>query len=99
MRLVDLENGISGLPYISNNRLAYIAFDGLRLHESRPSFPNELDPAEIQILPPLDYIPHAGLSGEDAAAAMTVPDWKVLRAGSSGTIWFPPRSSTNPIGS
>ena len=74
VRLVDLENGISGLPYISNNRLAYIAFDGLRLHESRPSFPNELDPAEIQILPPLDYIPEGGYSGADAVAAMEVAE-------------------------
>ena len=74
VRLIDRENGVSGLPYIRDNKLAYIAFDALRLHPTRPEFPNELKPSEIQILPPLDYIAEGGYSGEDAVAAMTVPD-------------------------
>jgi hypothetical protein len=36
VRLVDRESGLSGLPYIRDNKLAYIAFDALKLHPVRP---------------------------------------------------------------
>src|SRR5690606_35583580 len=74
VRLIDRESGLSGLPYIADNKLAYIAFDALRLHPSRPEYPNELSASEIKILPPLDYMPDGGYSGEEAVAAMTVAD-------------------------
>jgi putative membrane-bound dehydrogenase-like protein len=73
VRLIDRENGVSGLPYIRDNKLAYISFDVLRLHPTRPEFANELKPSEIQILPPLDIIAEGGFSGADAVKAMTVP--------------------------
>jgi putative membrane-bound dehydrogenase-like protein len=74
VRLVDEETGISDLPYIRDNELAYISFGDFRLTPTRPEFPNELAPDEIRILPPLDVVKHAGLSGAEAAAAMEVPD-------------------------
>lgn len=74
VRLIDEETGLSGLPYIADNRLAYIAFDDLRLYAQRPEFPNELDPAEIRILPPIDYIPEGGYTGAEAVREMEVPD-------------------------
>src|SRR5690606_1395869 len=74
VRLIDRETGASGLSYIRDNKLAYISFDNFRFHESRPEYPNELDPAEIRILPPLDIIADGGYSGADAVAAMTVPE-------------------------
>ena len=40
---------------------------------SKPSFLNEIKPAETPTLPPMDRVLHAGLSGEEAAKAMTVP--------------------------
>lgn len=74
IRIVDEETGISDIPYIPDNKWAHINFDGFVFHAERPSFPNELDPLEVAILPPLDEIPNAGLSPKDAAAAMTVPE-------------------------
>src|SRR5690606_16385724 len=43
-------------------------------YRERPDFENELKQEDIITLPPLDLIPHAGLSGEKAAAAMTLPE-------------------------
>ena len=50
-----------------------INFDDFRFHESRPSFSNEIVPSELSTLPPMEVLPHAGLSGVEAARAMTVP--------------------------
>ncbi|WP_169976962.1 PVC-type heme-binding CxxCH protein [Tautonia rosea] len=46
----------------------HINFDDFRFHEERPKVPAR-DP-----LPPQDQIAHAGLSPEESAAAMTVPE-------------------------
>src|SRR5690606_15151767 len=90
VRLIDREHGMSGIPYIKDNKLAYIAFDALRLHPTRPQFPNELDPSEIRILPPLDYIPEGRYSGEDAVAAMDVPEgFKVPRGAAEPDVVRP----------
>ena len=35
---------------------------------SKPFFPNEITPSETATLPPMDPVPHAGLSGAEAAA-------------------------------
>ena len=74
IRLVDHETGISDIPYIRDNTWAYIGFDDFKLYASRPTFPNELNSEELFIMPPIDPVPHAGLSAEDAAEAMTVPE-------------------------
>jgi putative membrane-bound dehydrogenase-like protein len=74
VRLIDREHGASGLSYIRDNKLAFISFDALRLHPTRPEFPNELRASEIQILPPLDILAEGGYSGQDAVAAMEVPE-------------------------
>jgi putative membrane-bound dehydrogenase-like protein len=73
LRLIDRETGISGLPYIKDNQLAYISFDDFQFYAARPAFPNELKPSEIRILPPLDVVKHSGLSGPEAARAMELP--------------------------
>ena len=52
---------------------AHINFDQFRFHESRPFFPTEITSSEINTLPPMDPIKHDGLSGVEAAKAMTVP--------------------------
>src|SRR5690606_1750964 len=74
IRLVDNETGVSEIPYIRDNTNAYISFDDLRFYPERPSFANELTPDEVVILPPIDPVINAGLSGTAAAAAMSVPD-------------------------
>ncbi len=74
VRLIDNETGVSEIPYIPDNQWAYISFDDFRFHATRPTFPNELDPSEIFIMPPIDPVLHAGLSAEQAARAMTVPE-------------------------
>lgn len=74
VRLIDNDTGFSAIPYVRENTNAYIAFDDLRFYPNRPTFLNELDPNEIVILPKIDPIPNAGLSGADAIAAMTLPD-------------------------
>ena len=74
IRLVDGESGTSEIPYISDNKLAYISFDDFRFYASRPSFTNEFTRDEIYIMPPILEVPNAGLSGEAAAANMEVPD-------------------------
>lgn len=74
LRLIDQETGVSTIPYIPDNEWAFLSFDDFRFYPSRPTFADELRPSDIQILPPLDVIPNAGLSGQAAAAAMTVPE-------------------------
>jgi putative membrane-bound dehydrogenase-like protein len=74
IRLVDEETGISQIPYIGDDIWGHISFDDFRLYGSRPIFANELKREDIIILPPLDLVLHAGLSGAEAAAAMTMPE-------------------------
>lgn len=73
IRIVDNETGISQIPYIPNDKWGHINFDDFRLYPSRPEFPNELKQKDIIILPPLDPVLNAGLSGTEAAKAMTPP--------------------------
>ncbi len=75
IRLVDEENGKTPeIQYIRDNVWAHIAFDNFRFHKKRPSFKNELRPEDIVILPPRDIVPHAGLSGAEAAKVMTTAE-------------------------
>ena len=61
LRLVDQESGGWG----------HLNFDHFRFHEKRPKFPNARDQnAVLQ----RDQFKHHGLSGEEAAKAMTLPD-------------------------
>ena len=90
LRLVDNETGTSDIPYINDNTLAYIAFDDFKLYAEQPTFPNELDPEELVIMPPIDPVPNAGLSAEEAAKAMTVPEgFKVMLAASEPDVVRP----------
>ena len=59
--------------YLNESPWAHLNFDNFRFHESRPDFLNEVDPTEMTPLPPVDPVVHAGLSGADAAKAMTLP--------------------------
>jgi len=74
LRLVDNETGMSDIPYIRDNKWAYIGFDDFRFYASRPTFPNEFDPSEIFIMPSINPVLHAGLSAQEAAEAMVVPE-------------------------
>lgn len=73
IRIIDNETGISQIPYIPNDKWAHINFDDFLFYPTRPNLPNELKPADIIILPPLDPVLHAGLSGTEAANVMTLP--------------------------
>jgi putative membrane-bound dehydrogenase-like protein len=73
LRIIDNETGISQIPYISNDKWAHINFDNFQFYSERPEFENELFQKDIIILPPLDPIINAGLSGLEAANAMTLP--------------------------
>lgn len=73
IRIVDNETGISQIPYISDDKFAHINFDNFLFYATRPTFPNELKQKDIIILPPLDPVLNAGLSGIKAAEAMTPP--------------------------
>jgi putative membrane-bound dehydrogenase-like protein len=74
VRLVDDETGAPTASYLEASPWAHIAFDRFRFHSERPFFPDEMAPAETSLLPPLETATHAGLSGVEAARAMTVPD-------------------------
>ena len=73
IRIIDNETGISQIPYIADDKFAHINFDDFLFYPARPNFANELNQKDIIILPPLDHVPHAGLSGEKAAESMTLP--------------------------
>lgn len=73
IRIIDNETGISQIPYIPNDKWAHINFDDFLFYPSRPDFPNELKQKDIIILPPLDPVLNAGLSGIEAAKVMTPP--------------------------
>ena len=53
--------------------MAHINFDNFLFYPSRPDFQNELFQKDIIVLPPLDPVINAGLSGIEAAKAMTPP--------------------------
>jgi putative membrane-bound dehydrogenase-like protein len=73
IRVVDEETGASTATYLKENPWAHINFDRFRFHEAKPYFPNELTAADMTLMPPMDPIVHAGLSGVEAAKAMTLP--------------------------
>ncbi|GAB3219811.1 dehydrogenase [Algoriphagus aestuariicola] len=90
IRIIDNETGISQIPYIQDDLWAHINFDDFRFYPSRPNFPNELDQEDIIVLPPLDPVLNAGLSGVEAAKAMTPPPgFKVALAASEPEIIRP----------
>ncbi|MCE7053179.1 plastocyanin/azurin family copper-binding protein [Algoriphagus sp. AGSA1] len=74
IRIIDNETGISEIPYVAHDTWAHINFDNFEFHSNRPSFSNELKPEDIIILPPLDPVLNSGLSGIEAAKAMTPPE-------------------------
>lgn len=74
IRIIDKETGISPIWYIAKDKFAHINFDNFRFYTERPEFDNELKREDIIALPPLDVIKNAGLSGEKAAKAMTLPE-------------------------
>ena len=73
IRIVDNETGISQIPYIQDDKMAHINFDNFLFYATRPEFSNELFQKDIIVLPPLDPVLNAGLSGIEAAKAMTPP--------------------------
>ncbi|WP_338870804.1 PVC-type heme-binding CxxCH protein [Spirosoma sp. SC4-14] len=90
IRIVDNETGISQIPYIPNDKWAHINFDDFQFYATRPTFPNELKQKDIIILPPLDPVLNAGLSGIKAAQAMTLPNgFKMTLAASEPDIVKP----------
>ena len=90
IRIIDKENGISQIPYIPDDKWAHINFDHFQFHSKKPFFENELFQKDIIVLPPLDPVLNAGLSGEMAAKAMTLPDgFKIQLAASEPDIVRP----------
>ncbi|MGV3503247.1 MAG: PVC-type heme-binding CxxCH protein [Adhaeribacter sp.] len=90
IRLVDKETGISTIPYIRDDTWAHINFDDFLFYPSRPDFPNELKKSDIIILPPLDPVVHSGLSGPEAARAMTtLPGFSVTLAAAEPEVIRP----------
>ena len=73
IRLVDEETGAPTAAYLRESAWAHINYDDFRFFDSRPFFANELVPADVSTMPPMDVLPYAGLSGAEAAKAMTVP--------------------------
>lgn len=73
IRLVDNETGVSPISYIGKDKWAHLNFDDFEFYTKRPVFSNELKPSDIIVMPPLDEVKYAGLSGEKAAAAMNLP--------------------------
>ncbi len=99
IRIVDNETGISQIPYIPHDKWAHINFDDFRFYTSRPNFPNELKQKDIIILPPLDPVLHAGLSGTEAAKAMTPPKgFKVTLAAAEPDVVRPISFTIDPKG-
>lgn len=90
IRIIDNETGISQIPYIPNDKWAHINFDEFLFYPTRPDFPNELKQKDIIILPPLDPVLNAGLSGQEAAKAMMPPKgFKVTLAAAEPDIIRP----------
>ncbi|TVQ06907.1 MAG: dehydrogenase, partial [Balneolaceae bacterium] len=84
IRIIDNETGESGISYIRGDVWAHINFDDFRFYSERPVFINELRPEDIVVLPMRDIVGNTeGLSGEDAARAMEVPDGFTVRLAAS----------------
>ncbi|KAA6439792.1 dehydrogenase [Dyadobacter flavalbus] len=99
IRIIDNETGISQIPYIPNDKWAHINFDDFMFYPSRPDFPNELKQKDIIILPPLDPVLHAGLSGTEAAKVMTLPKgFKIILAAAEPEIIRPISFTTDARG-
>jgi putative membrane-bound dehydrogenase-like protein len=99
VRIVDNETGISPIPYIGDDRWAHISFDDFLFYPSRPYFPNELRQDDIIVLPPLDPVINSGLSGQDAANAMTLPsDFKITLAAAEPDVVRPISFTIDPRG-
>jgi plastocyanin len=99
IRIIDNETGISQIPYIPNDKWAHINFDEFLFYPTRPNFPNELQQKDIIILPPLDPVLHAGLSGTEAAKVMTLPKgFKITLAASEPDIIKPICFTIDPRG-
>ena len=103
VRLVDGETGAPTATYLKESPWAHINFDNFRFHESKPAFLNEVTPAETPTLPPMDRVLHAGLSGAEAARAMTVPKGFTVKLAASEPdvvrpIAFAHRRSRPPVG-
>lgn len=73
VRLVDEESGAPTATYLRESPWAHINFDDFRFYDARPVFPDEIVASEVTTMPPMDVVPHAGLSGVEAAKAMTLP--------------------------
>ena len=73
IRLVDEETGAPTAAYLRESPWAHINFDDFRFYDTRPFFSNEIVPSDVSTLPPMDVLPYAGLSGADAAKAMSLP--------------------------
>lgn len=90
IRIIDNETGTSPIPYIQDDTWAHINFDDFLFYPARPSFPNELFQKDINILPPLDPVLNSGLSGKEAAKAMTLPNgFKITLAAAEPDIVRP----------
>ena len=90
IRIIDNETGISQIPYIADDKWGHINFDDFMFYPTRPEFSNELKQKDIIILPPLDPVLNAGLSGQEAAKAMTLPKgFKITLAASEPDIIRP----------
>ncbi|GAB3024842.1 PVC-type heme-binding CxxCH protein [Spirosoma pulveris] len=99
IRIIDNETGISQIPYIPNDKLAHINFDDFQFYATRPVFPNELNQKDIIILPPLDPVLHAGLSGIEAAKVMTLPKgFKITLAAAEPDVVKPICFTLDPRG-
>jgi putative membrane-bound dehydrogenase-like protein len=99
IRIIDNETGISQIPYIPNDKWAHINFDEFLFYPSRPNFPNELKQKDIIVLPPLDPVLHAGLSGTEAAKVMTPPKgFKVTLAAAEPDVIRPISFTIDPKG-
>jgi putative membrane-bound dehydrogenase-like protein len=99
IRIIDNETGISQIPYIPNDKLAHINFDDFQFYATRPVFPNELNQKDIIILPPLDPVLHAGLSGIEAANVMTLPKgFKITLAAAEPDVVKPICFTLDPRG-
>jgi putative membrane-bound dehydrogenase-like protein len=83
VRLVDAETGAPTAVYLKESPWAHISFDDFRFHAARPEYLNELVASEVVTMPPMDVIEHAGLSGRDAAKAMTVPKGFSVKLGAA----------------
>jgi len=90
VRLVDEETGAPTATYLRESPWAHINFDDFRFHEARPFFSNELVASDLSTLPPMDVLPYAGLSGVEAAKAMSLPEgFKVTLAASEPDVEKP----------